>query len=903
MLLSMLAVFSLPVSADGLTLAELDAKYNVHYRYDPGNKCLFNGTAQGIIGNIRKMIADGKPLAEIQAADAAADESLKGTVVNRYDINIPSEFAKYPDYEEWKTYYKPLETSSNYIQHIRIISEDQWRMLIADTSGSNPLFTNQSQNITLHLDAPDGDFDMQNVPMNPVGYNATGLIAHINGHGQVFKNIKITFDVPTYSVGLISTISKHRVYQDFGVESGIIQVTGTMPSDTYIGGIAGNVNSSGGAATSGVLRKLFFKGKLLSYNSDVFGILGRANTFPVMDACFSQAWLEVTATTSEEYNSSVGGLAGYAGNVMRVYNSMAHCVSLVNTYSEYRAISYHGSVYNSTLKPITNCYGGSPFVSSTVSGYEAQVEADNVAAKSGSAAESAYKLNQTYVAPDYATINSTMGYNFNSTYLGYINTDRIYYTLASDGTVSFGNYDNQIRKVTIVDRNEKVVKVFYANSNSDVDMNYHLGVNYYALVSGSNATINHRKLHIGDSDVVVKIAANVNSGKAYGSDGINLMDAQMVLRAAVGLSAPGVDTLAGDVNFDNALGADDAVLLIRYWMGDTSGYNAADYPLEDDTGWMKVASYNVKSLSYCADPATAFAEYWCYGTASAPHVEYTSQYQADECAQILNAAGADLVGLQEIQRAKGITHSSCSSCFDNTTKLASLANYSYSHMAYNENSRTSGGVHYRDSGAGILSKFSVTAPSENVYYAAQLSAESEQRMYTRYTISGSQLTEYGFPAGSTLVWYNTHLGSVTRQQMAQLGAAMEADYAKGFYVIATADFNQAPKLFNNCVYGNYSFNIATSHFTMANGGKFGNITNGERQQIDNILISDNLEFYWDPATQNALYRIDADNMDNFVQDNTAAYTSAPKKSDASWDSSLKFASDHSLVYAYVRVKK
>ena len=89
---------------------------------------------------------------------------------------------------------------------------------------------------------------------------------------------------------------------------------------------------------------------------------------------------------------------------------------------------------------------------------------------------------------------------------------------------------------------------------------------------------------------------------------------------------------------------------------------------------------------------------------------------------------------------------------------------------------------------------------------------------------------------------------------------------------------------------------------MANGGKYGNITNGERQQIDNILISDNLEFYFDPATQNALYRVDVDTISDFKQDNAAGYAAAVKKDGVEYDETLKYASDHSLVYAYVRVK-
>ena len=231
--------------------------------------------------------------------------------------------------------------------------------------------------------------------------------------------------------------------------------------------------------------------------------------------------------------------------------------------------------------------------------------------------------------------------------------------------------------------------------------------------------------------------------------------------------------------------------------------------------------------------------------------------------------------------------------------MADLAGYPYQHMASDIYSKTVTGSHCIEDGSAVLSKFSLNAPAENVYFDAQYNGE--HRMYARYTIPGSTLTAYGFPAGSTLVFYNCHLGNYNRQQMAQMGQAMEADYAKGYYVIATGDFNQNPEMFNSCTYENYSFDISTSHFTMANGGKTGVFTNSERQQIDNILISDNLEFYWDPASKTALHRADVDTVEGFTPDHTAGAANAPSIDGMTYDTTLEYASDHS--YAYIRPKK
>ncbi len=821
---------------------------------------------------------------------------------------------QYPSYTEWKTHYQPQETNNNYVAHIRITSEAEWLQLVDDTNAdktANPLFTNLNRSVTIHLDTEDGVLDMQNQAMFPLGYNDTGFLAHINGHDQVFENVLISMKNPTRHVGLISTISVHRIYQNFGIASGKIEVTGEMASDKCIGAIAGGVNSSGGKAQAGVLRKIFNNAKIIAKKNAVSGILGQGVAWPVIDGCFNTGWLEVTGT-NEEFNGEVGGICVYAGNRIRIHNSFANCPAAYNSISEYRGIGYHGNTYPSG-SPMVNCYGAYPFIA-LVNDFtpQAEADADNAKATTASAQESAYKLNHTYVPVDYAGINQKLSsvFNFNSAYLSMLDTDPIYYTMTETGEIRFGNAENQLRKITIKDRDEEIIKVFYANSNQDLELNYDLGANYFALLSGNGASIRKGKdakstLHVGAGDVEIKVAYDVEGGDIDGNNIINLMDAITVLRASIDLDASVNDPLSGDVNFNGRLDANDAVLIVHAWLGDTSLYNPADYPIEDKSGWLKVASYNVKSLVYCPDPASRHDDYWAKLANNEPGftVDYTSQYQADECAQILRSADAVLVGLQEIHRESSTSaahDSSCTRCYDNTKILASLSNYPISHMAYDAYSRTTSSGHYRDNGSGILSKVQVTAPEENVYFAAQYG--SEQRMYTRYTISGRELTAYGFPADSTLVWYNSHTGNYTRQQMAQLGAAMEADYAKGYYVVATADFNQNPISFNDCTYGDYSFDIKTSHFTMANGGKLGKITNGERQQIDNILISDNLEFYWDPATQNALYRIDCDTLEDFTPDHSAGAQNAPTKDGLSFDTTLEYASDHSLVYAYIRPK-
>ena len=84
----------------------------------------------------------------------------------------------------------------------------------------------------------------------------------------------------------------------------------------------------------------------------------------------------------------------------------------------------------------------------------------------------------------------------------------------------------------------------------------------------------------------------------------------------------------------------------------------------------------------------------------------------------------------------------------------------------------------------------------------------------------------------------------------------------------TADFNMYPTQMRGC--------IDTAKFTALNGGDdFStclNTTTNEVKPIDNIIVSDNLDYYWDQAADNGVKVV------------------------------RSTASDHSLIYSYVRLK-
>ena len=114
----------------------------------------------------------------------------------------------------------------------------------------------------------------------------------------------------------------------------------------------------------------------------------------------------------------------------------------------------------------------------------------------------------------------------------------------------------------------------------------------------------------------------------------------------------------------------------------------------------------------------------------------------------------------------------------------------------------------------------------------------------------------------------------------------KADYKDGKYVIITADFNYWPQGMAQYLLDEDGKPL----FTMAVGGNGGknvqSTTAVTGTSIDNIIISNNMEFYIGDHGS-AAYVKSFDDL-----------TSAQKAGcDQSW------ASDHNMIYAYVRVKK
>ncbi len=161
-------------------------------------------------------------------------------------------------------------------------------------------------------------------------------------------------------------------------------------------------------------------------------------------------------------------------------------------------------------------------------------------------------------------------------------------------------------------------------------------------------------------------------------------------------------------------------------------------------GWIKVASYNTKSLMHSADKEGIVGE--------------------------LKEIDADIVGIQEID-----SFTTRSGAYDQMEYLAKECGYPY--FSFDKLIDYQGGAY----GMGILSRYPIKE-STVVLYNAQEPADSHVRKYGRHVLDVN---------GKDVVFYNTHLcirddnDGVSKAQLKQALEAMNKDQ----YAIMTGDFN------------------------------------------------------------------------------------------------------------------
>lgn len=223
----------------------------------------------------------------------------------------------------------------------------------------------------------------------------------------------------------------------------------------------------------------------------------------------------------------------------------------------------------------------------------------------------------------------------------------------------------------------------------------------------------------------------------------------------------------------------------------------------DYSSWIKVASYNIKALNYNAkDPSKG-----------------SDQFNA--VVAELRKIDADIVGLQEVDRFSPRKNA------DQVKDLAEALGYKY--YKYTKTIDYGSGEY----GHAIMSRYPILSSKSYAFADAPGDIDArEPRAFSRHILK---------VGNKRLIFYNGHLAEKAPEQLLYMvDKFMAKDVASGLNVVMTADYNAYPESLLGC--------FELDSFTLLNGGDdFDNevITTGDGHPIDNIMVSDNLNYYWD----------------------------------------------------------
>ena len=218
--------------------------------------------------------------------------------------------------------------------------------------------------------------------------------------------------------------------------------------------------------------------------------------------------------------------------------------------------------------------------------------------------------------------------------------------------------------------------------------------------------------------------------------------------------------------------------------------------------------------------------------------------QMDVLGADIAALGADIVGLQEVYE-------------DQVAEIAAAAGYDYSYFTFASQKEVLGIAVGKAYGTAILSKYAIKESAtvefnnEDVLGQPSEGLSEEPRSYGRVVLDVN---------GKDVAFYNTHLAGRQGEMLAYIMDKVNADVEAGLSVVVTGDFN-------------YSHDevraVVGSDATVLNRNLESTVDNS---YIDNIIVSNNMDFYWDNTTGNGVKVIESG------------------------------ASDHSLIYGYACLK-
>ena len=390
--------------------------------------------------------ADQEQTADVVAAANAAITNAMNAygALNFANMTLKDTYPNVPAFADYELYknYNPTNWG--------VSTKEDW---IAATK----ILTTNFKGITIHL---LNDVDMENVKVAPLGYGKY-FDGTLDGHGYVFKNLKIEADTTTH-VGLVSYLGGTGVVKNLGVASG--SISAVYVNDCGVGGIAGAaeggsqiLNCWNGASVTGTG----------SAGISVAGIAGRGYANSVIDGCYNigtitginhaaglNDWGQASAKIRNSFNYGTLN-AGNTGVVRQ--NATADATLHVNSYAL-------GTKY----------------------------------ASEGSAALLALNA-EPFMQDKEIYSNGVLAWMLNSNYTTGLKT---YYTL-QDGKTVFGTAANQTVRLTLK-CNGLADEYIYINAGEQITLDYAENATY-TVTSGEGSSVEGAVLTIGPEDVVVTV--------------------------------------------------------------------------------------------------------------------------------------------------------------------------------------------------------------------------------------------------------------------------------------------------------------------------------------------------------------------------------------------------------------
>ena len=785
----------------------------------------------------------------------------------------------YPNYPSLADYniYKLFPDIKNY----SVGSAEEW---LAAVEMSDFVHNDQAvsfSGITIHLTK---DIEMGNTAMHPLCYGDI-CDANFNGHDFAFANINIQETAPFGPVGLIAHIGKtaaKNVY-NLGISGGTVKTvgtpryklhTGSTDSGNKTGGICGRAHKSGA-----IFRKCWNGANITSNNQDsTAGIIADARNTVTVDSCFNVG------------RSSNYGISGYGQVSEKVYNSFSgagagHAVNIsLNMLGNPRTtdeaqiqakFDEHFKNVHSVIRPTLSL----THISSDATQAAIEKKAGenwNARYKSSlSNAEAAWKIMQNYLQQNLGT------------------GERIYFTL-KNGEVAFGTKENQIRRITL--KYDGQERYFYAAAGSTITLtcpdeyatdatagreNQFYLYNYFKPETKSNlSSIVGDQLTLGNEDITILAGKNIRRGDANNDASLNIFDGLLAAQSAAGKTVT-INEMAADVDSNGVINVQDAYQIISEWLNGAKGkFFDSTLPTAKRDDYIKVCSYNIKSCHY--DPMSTYKD-----GSDQPYDNGIPMERYDDVLDEILKVDADIYGFQEVDRnnKKSPDGDQMEIIANELTKATGETYYSKFFLTVPDGNSTTNGY-----GHGIVTKYKIIESGIVEIRFAGMCKENgtrfdalEPRGFGKYPLDVNGDGDYD--KGVDIMFYNCHLAELTYEQLDFMADYMEADIDAGHLVISTGDYNLQAYEMKGA--------FDTEKLTALNGGdqfnSFRYTTNGTNT-INNILIGQGIEHYWNEGTQTGIF------SSNTLYD----YTINDEGNVIDQTTNISTASDHLAIWTYIK---